>query len=82
MGVRISGEPSCAITEPSVRYGPLSVLGCRSTNCSPIADRSATSARDDAGITDALIRMSVGVEAADDLVAVVAEALDRAATAS
>ena len=39
-------------------------------------------ARDDAGITDALIRMSVGVEAADDLVAVVAEALDRAATAS
>ncbi|HMS35751.1 MAG TPA: PLP-dependent transferase, partial [Arachnia sp.] len=37
-------------------------------------------ARVEAGITDALIRMSVGVEAADDLVAVVAEALDRAAS--
>nr|WP_297105468.1 cystathionine gamma-synthase [Tessaracoccus sp.] len=35
-------------------------------------------ARAEAGISDALIRMSVGVEAADDLVAVIAEALDRA----
>ncbi|MFT3888847.1 MAG: cystathionine gamma-synthase [Arachnia sp.] len=36
-------------------------------------------ARAEAGIADSLIRMSVGIEAADDLVAVLTEALDRAA---
>ncbi len=41
---------SRGITEPSSRYGPASVRGCRSTYCSPTADRFATTAREFTGM--------------------------------
>ena len=59
-----------------------SLGGVESLICHPASMTHAgmtPEARSTAGIGDGLLRLSVGVESADDLVAVVGEALDRAA---
>lgn len=58
-----------------------SLGGVESLICHPASMTHAgmtPEARATAGITDGLLRLSIGIEAAEDLVAVVAEALDRA----
>ncbi len=47
---------------PSRRYGPLDVRGCRSTYCSPTAERFATTARVSAGMRGAPSPMSRATE--------------------
>ncbi|PQM44460.1 hypothetical protein C1Y40_05381 [Mycobacterium talmoniae] len=56
------------ITEPFCRYGPASVLGSRSTYCSPTAETLRTAARRSAGIrgersSDNVARAPVSVNA-------------------
>lgn len=61
-----------------------SLGGVESLVCHPATMTHAAmtqAARDAAGVTDAMIRMSPGIEPADDLAACLTEALDRAAAA-
>ena len=55
--------PARAIFELSCRYGPLSRRGCRSTYCSPIADRFATTASRSFGIFTPLVDVEVHLDA-------------------